>query len=52
MHCIFPKVVEITIYYNKQQERNDTILSRDLYRKAGVLGSTVMWQHQFFIIKK
>ncbi len=51
MHGILPKVVEIAIWY-KQQLRNNTILSRDLFRNsqkcdaplygAGVAGSTVM----------
>ncbi len=33
MHGRLPKVVTITIHY-KQQLRNNTILSRDLFRKA------------------
>ncbi len=33
MRGILPKVVIITIYY-KQQLRNNTILSRDLFRNA------------------
>jgi hypothetical protein len=51
LHCILPKVVEITIWY-KQQLRNNAILSHDLFRNAqqcdapfhgaGVSGSTIM----------
>ncbi len=51
MHGILPKVVEIAIYY-KQQLRNNTSLSHDLFRNAqlyvaslydaSVAGSTVM----------
>jgi hypothetical protein len=33
MHGILPKVVKIAIYY-KQQLRNNTILSRALFRNA------------------